>query len=164
MVDKRIAAARRWAKELDSEYFGGFFSDKNLKIKLFTFKENGIDPSFAAYAEDYSMTIGMLNESFDDLTIQELKENILHEMLHLFIRFAHPDGHRAWDDDHPVFIKWAVDYDCVTAVRAQPLPMRPFKLCKECAQVIPHDYDGKCPMCGGTRTKFISSKRLNIKK
>jgi hypothetical protein len=95
---KHVKFLKKWFEIFDNHFFEGFFKDKNIKI---TIMDVDFDTEGIADCEDGEIII--TQECLNRCKSYGKREVLLHEMIHLFVAYAHPDGKKRWDDRWTVF-------------------------------------------------------------
>lgn len=151
---------RRWFNQLDSKYFSGYFSDKKIKI-LFPKKDMFWDVDNLAWASVADMEIAINPETLKVATIAELKDTLLHEMLHFWIFACHPRGRTNFGDKCKAFRDWSRFTNCPVAGRVPgDSEERKFWSCGDCGRfTVGGHAPQRCPTCNSDFIKSYSSRR-----
>jgi len=96
---------KKWFDKFDRHFFDGYFEDKHTKIKIRNLDVLTIGrvSDIVAYADDEANEIAISTKAFKEFDSHDLRETILHEMIHLFVRYTYPNGKRVWGDGCQAF-------------------------------------------------------------
>jgi DNA-directed RNA polymerase subunit RPC12/RpoP len=156
----------KWFGIFDKKCFDDFFSDKHIFLffpehdREFNFEDRNCP---VAFAEPWNNLIGINPHTLKVATIEEQKDTLLHEMLHMWIYYCHPRGRVAYKEKSRAFREWSRLLECpMYGRRVSESKNVRFWVCGNCGAWSDKEKDYHyiiCPYCGSTFTKQYASKR-----
>lgn len=159
-TDRRVKWLEYWFGRYDKLFFDRYFSDKKVIIEI-----NGRYSSTLGKAHGDGK-IEIAESIFDEWSKDEVKDTLLHEMLHLFLYWTHADD-TAWNDGSKIFKVWSKQLRCpVKACASEIISKKPIRIrtcidCYCCEIVDDETRTRRCSFCGSLNTKVYNrAKKL----
>ena len=148
-----------WERELDEEFFSGFFEDKKVILNITKRKPIGSDVNEGVYAcvtleePEISLNPNIIQTRYSE----EVRDTLAHEMLHIFLYSCHPRGRNsAWGDNSKPFVEWCRFIRCpVHGHGENESPRNHFKICLYCGMIA----DAGHKRCRNCRKVFFKTYR-----
>jgi len=163
-MKNKLKLLYKWFEELDESCFNSFLSDKNIILKV----DKRITFSYAV-AYPAQRKLGFNKEIFERVTKEELKDTLLHEMIHIYLGLHRMD-YNYYGDNSPEFRKWSIKLNCPVVGRT--FDKRHYKedyivVCIDCDEITGINAKQKkilekkknCPKCLNRNTKIYKIKK-----
>ena len=99
---------REWFEKFDEHFFEDFFRDKNIRLVIR--KQDTECSTIEGWACAECGEIEISDECFIRLTPYGIRDVLLHEMVHLFVAYTHPERRRVWGDGCKFFQRFERDF------------------------------------------------------
>lgn len=145
-----------WLDEFDRRYFSGYFSDKKITVVIGVGDERFLKgKSTYAECEPADSRIVLNPAILRACTLGEVRDTLLHELLHLFVFYTYENGNKQYDDWSKVFIGWSRLLNCPIGARhlltvpLDKISTKRFRICGLCGALLKKT---RCE-CGSTWSK-----------
>lgn len=145
-----------WISDFDHKYFSDYFEDKDLMVTIR--KDEGYfskGKSTYAVCEPTDCSMVFNPDIFRECVVGEIRDTVLHELLHLFIFYTYKHGLSEFDDKTATFKAWSKLLNCPIGARnlvdqkLADIKTEKFKTCGLCGSIVKKT---RCK-CGSTWTK-----------